>query len=94
MGKTISIPLNRAQMKKIQRKLGRVCHTIEVDSDDLLNLIRYQGPQIIDFDEVQEKIIKQEFPDKECDFAVIDRGDLATIVKYMGPVGDPLDPND
>lgn len=82
-------------MTKIRKKLGRVCHTIEVDRDDLLNLIRYQAPQIcIDFDEAQEQIVKQEFPEKECDFAIIDRSDLATIVKYMAPVGDSLDAND
>jgi hypothetical protein len=86
MAERITIHLNPLQKVKIRRKLGRVCDTIEVDSGDLINMIKYQGPEIcIDFDEEQEKLVKKAFPDKNCDFALIDKKDLGGIMKYMPP---------
>ena len=87
MTKKVTIRLNQAQMEKIERKLGGFgCDTIEVDRGDLINMIRYQGPQIcIDFDTDQEQVIQEVFPNKECDFAVIDKSELPRLMKYMAP---------
>jgi hypothetical protein len=86
MAKKIVIPLNQVQKEKIKKKFGRVCDNIEVDKDDLINLIKYMPPKIcIDFDEKQEQVIKKNFPDNECDFALIDISNLGTIVRYMSP---------
>ncbi len=86
MARKIVIPLTAAQKAKIKRKLGKVCNTIEVDKEDLINMVRYLSPQIcIDFDAKQEEVVKKAFPGKECDFAIIDVSDLGGMVKYMPP---------
>jgi hypothetical protein len=90
MADKVVIRLNPSQKAKIEKKLGRVCDTLEVDKDDLINMVRYVSPQIcIDFDDAQEKVVQKAFPGKECDFAIIDKSDLGGIVKYMPPPGSP-----
>jgi hypothetical protein len=86
MAENVRIYLNDSQKEKIKKKFGEVCDYIEVQRDDLLQILRYQGPQIcIDFDEKQEEEIKKQFPELGCDFAVIDKSELPSLVKYMPP---------
>jgi hypothetical protein len=64
------------------------CEEIVIDSEDLLDRLnlRYKAPQIcIDFTEDQEKCVEAAYPDKSCDFAIIDRGDLERVMRYMAP---------
>jgi len=74
------------------RKLGMPCDAIVVDRDALIDMVKYQSPRIcIDFDEEQEKLIKEFFPEKECDFAIFHRARVPKIIiLYMPPGPVPI----
>jgi hypothetical protein len=88
MNKNILVPLTKEQITKIKKKFGIDCDHIEVDANKLPNIVKYISPKIcIDFDDKQEALIQKAFPDKECDFAVITRGDFTPVTKYLSPRG-------
>ncbi len=93
MAKKIVLRLNESQKAKIKKKFKRVCDTLEVDESQLANITKYISPKIcLDFDDAQEKIVQEVFPEKECDFAMIDISDLGAVILYMPPKA--INPND